>query len=179
MAEKSAQNIIDALEQSKRRPLARFLYALGIRHVGEHLAEVLSHEFRSVEKLSRATEEDLIAINEVGPEVAQSVVRFFQDPKNAENLRRLERAGLRIEEPSQTHQQKFRGRTFVFTGVLASMGREEARSHVESQGGQTASSVSSKVDYLVVGENPGSKLDRARDLGIQIITEDQFREMMK
>jgi DNA ligase (NAD+) len=179
MAEKSAQNIIDALEQSKRRPLARFLYALGIRHVGEHLAEVLAHEFRSIEKLSRATEEDLIAINEVGPEVAQSVVRFFQDPKNVENLRRLEKAGLRIEEPSQTHQQKLRGRTFVFTGVLASMGREEARSHVESRGGQTSSSVSSKVDYLVVGENPGSKLDRARDLGIQIITEDQFREMMK
>jgi DNA ligase (NAD+) len=179
MAEKSAQNIIDALEQSKRRPLARFLYALGIRHVGEHLAEVLAHEFRSIEKLSRATEEDLIAINEVGPEVAQSVVQFFQDPKNVENLRRLEKAGLRIEEPSQTHQQKLRGRTFVFTGVLASMGREEARSHVESRGGQTSSSVSSKVDYLVAGENPGSKLDRARDLGIQIITEDQFREMMK
>lgn len=179
MAEKSAQNILDALERSKKRPLARFLYGLGIRQVGEHLAAVLAQRFGSLEKLSETTEEDLLAINEVGPEVAQSVVRFFRDPKNRENLKRLKKAGLQIEEPAELRQAKLQGKTFVFTGALASMGREEARSLVESLGGRTASGVSSKVDYVVVGENPGSKLDRARDLGIRILTEAEFQEMIR
>jgi len=179
MADKSAQNIMDALEKSKSRPLARFLYGLGIRHVGEHLAEVLAEEFGSLERLSRATEEELLAIKEIGPEVARSVVSFFQDPKNMEVLRRLDRAGLKIEEAAKPAGEKLKGKTFVITGTLASMGREAARELIESLGGKTASAVSKKVDYLIVGANPGSKLDRARELGIPTITEDEFKEMIR
>lgn len=178
MAEKSAQNILDALEKSKTRPLARFLYGLGIGHVGEHLSEILAQEFGSLEGLSRATQQELLAIKEIGPEVAQSVLSFFRDPKNMENLKRLEKAGLEIQEPARPLEEKLKGKTFVITGTLASMGREEARSLVESLGGRTASTVSKKVDYLVVGANPGSKLDRAQELGITIITEEQFNDMI-
>jgi DNA ligase (NAD+) len=177
MAEKSAQNILEALEKSKRKPLARFLYALGIRHVGEHLSETLAQHFGSLERLARATEEELINVNEVGPEVAESVVTFFQDSKNLETLRRLEKFGLDIEEPSAKGEEKLGGKVFVFTGALDSMERDEARRLVESMGGKTVSGVSRKVDYVVVGKDPGSKLERARDLGIQIITEDEFNKM--
>jgi len=179
MAEKSAQNILDALEKSKTKPLARLLYGLGIRHVGEHLSEILEQEFGFLEALCRATEESLMAINEIGPEVAQSVVRYFRDPKNVEALRRLERAGLKIQEPSEPRQEKLQGMTFVFTGALATMERGKARSLVESLGGKTASSMSKRVDYLVVGEDPGSKLDQARELGIRIITEEEFNRMIR
>jgi len=178
MAEKSAQNILEALEKSKTKPLGRFLYALGIRHIGEHLSDILAQHFGSLERFAKAREEALVAVSEVGPEVAQSVVRFFQDPKNTETLRRLDGAGLKIEEPSESRQEKCRGKTFVFTGALSSMERGEARSLVESLGGKTTASVSRKVDYLVVGEGPGSKLDRARDLEIQIITEEEFNKMI-
>ncbi len=179
MAEKSAQNILKALDKSKTRPLARFLYGLGIRHVGEHLSEILAREYGSLEKLLRATEEDLTAINEVGPEVAQSVVRFFRDPKNLEILKRLEKAGLKIQEPTGPRRDQLEGKTFVFTGTLESMRRDEARDLVESLGGKTASSVSKKVDYLVAGEDPGSKVDRARELGVQILTEEEFKKVIQ
>ncbi len=179
MAGKSAQNILDALEKSKTRPLARFLYGLGIRHVGEHLSEILVREFGSLKRLATATEEQLLAIHEIGSEVARSVVTFFRDPKNVETLKRLDRAGLKIHEPSTSRQDRLGGKTFVFTGTLISMGRDEARSLVESLGGKTASTVSKKVDYLVVGENPGSKVDRARDLKIQIVTEEEFNRMVR
>jgi len=179
MAGKSAENILDALQKSKTRPLARFLYGLGIRHVGEHLSEILAQEFGSPERLSKVTEEELLAIKEIGPEVARSVISFFGDPKNMENLKRLEKAGLKIQEPSGARQEKRAGKTFVITGTLTSMGREEARSLVESLGGRTASIVSKKVDYLIVGTNPGSKLDRARELGIHILTEEEFQKMIR
>jgi len=179
MAEKSAHNILEALEKSKTRPLARFLYGLGIRHVGEHLSEILVQEFGSLERLSRASEEELMAIYEVGSEVAQSVASFFRDPRNVETLKTLNRAGLRIHEPSVPRQDRLGGKTFVFTGTLTSLGRDEARNLAESLGGRTASSVSKKVDYLVVGESPGSKVDRARDLGIQIVTEEEFKKMVQ
>jgi DNA ligase (NAD+) len=178
MAEKSAQNILDSLEESKTKPLARFLYGLGIRQVGEHLSGLLAQHFKGLGKLAKATEEELMVIPEVGPEIAQSVVRFFQDPKNIETLDRLERAGLRIEEPSKPRQDKLQGKTFVFTGALSSMEREEARRLVESLGGRTASTVSKKVDYVVVGADAGSKLDRAQDLKIQTLTEEEFKKMM-
>jgi DNA ligase (NAD+) len=178
MADKSAQNIIDAIDKSKAKSLARFLYGLGIRHVGEHLSEILAREFGSLQRLSRATGDELTAINEVGPEVAQSVVRFFQDPKNLETFMRLEEAGFKIEEPSKALPEKLGGKTFVFTGNLESVPRGEARSLVESLGAKTVSSVSKKVDYIVVGADPGSKVERARDLGVQIITEEEFKKMI-
>jgi DNA ligase (NAD+) len=179
MADKSAQNILNAIERSKKKPLAKFIYALGIRHVGEHLSEVLVNELKSLSIFFRVTEEELLAIKEVGPELAQSVVRFFRDQRNREVLEKLLAAGLSIVEPGVDKTAKLEGLTFVFTGALASFTRDEARDLVESLGGRTASSISKKVDYVVAGEDPGSKYERAKRLGIKILTENQFRQMVE
>jgi len=180
MADKSAQNILDAIEASKDRSPDRVLYALGIRYVGEHMARVLINHFGSFEALRRATYDDLIAIPEVGPAVAQAVVSFFQQPENLELLDRLAKAGVKLErkpEEAEAGPRPFEGKTFVFTGALQSMTREEAQELVERLGGRAASSVSRKTDYVVVGENPGSKAQRARELGIPMISEEEFRRM--
>jgi DNA ligase (NAD+) len=179
MADKSAQNILDAIEGSKKKPLAKFIYALGIRHVGEHLSEVLAKELKSLANFFRVTEEELLAIREVGPELAQSVVRFFGDARNREVVETLQGAGLSIAGPGVEQMAKLRDLTFVFTGVLETFSRDEARDLVESLGGRTASVVSKKVDYVVVGKDPGSKYDRAKELGITVLSESQFREMVE
>jgi len=179
MADKSAQNILNAIERSKKKPLAKFIYALGIRHVGEHLSEVLANELKSLFIFFRITEEELLAIKEVGPELAQSVVRFFKDQRNREVLEKLLEAGLTIVEPGVDKTAKLGGLTFVFTGTLESFTRDEAKDMVESLGGRTASSISKKVDYVVAGEDPGLKYERAKRLGIKILTEKQFREMVE
>ncbi|MFQ5840872.1 MAG: NAD-dependent DNA ligase LigA [Thermodesulfobacteriota bacterium] len=179
MADKSAQNILNAIEGSKKKPLAKFVYALGIRHVGEHLSEVLAKELKSLTNFFRVTEEKLLAIREVGPELAQSVVRFFRDQRNREVISKLLEVGMAIVEPGVDEIAKLKGLTFVFTGALDSLSRDEARDLVESFGGKTASSISKKVDYVVAGSDPGSKYERARDLGITVLTENQFREMVE
>ncbi|MCK5551908.1 MAG: NAD-dependent DNA ligase LigA, partial [Deltaproteobacteria bacterium] len=179
MADKSARNILDAVEGSKKKPLAKFIYALGIRHVGEHLSEILARELKSLANFFRVTEEELLAIREVGPELAQSVVRFFGDQRNREIMGKLQEAGLAIVEPEVEETAKWKGLTFVFTGALESLTRDEARDLVESMGGKTASSVSKRVDYVVVGSDPGSKYDRAKELGIPVLTENQFRKMVE
>jgi DNA ligase (NAD+) len=179
MADKSAQNILNAIEGSKKKPLAKFIYALGVRHVGEHLSEVLAKELKSLDNFFHVTEEELLSIREVGPELAQSVVRFFTDQRNREVMEKLQEAGLAIVDPGADEMAKLEGLTFVFTGALDSFTRDEARDLVESLGGRTALSVSKKVDYVVAGSDPGSKYERARDLGITVLTEDQFREMVE
>jgi DNA ligase (NAD+) len=179
MADKSAQNILDAIEGSKRKPLAKFIYALGIRHVGEHLSEVLANELQSLANFLHVTEEELLDVREVGPELAQSVVQFFRDQKNREVVTKLQRAGLTIGDPGADTTTQLKGLTFVFTGALESFSRDEARDVVESLGGSTTSGVSMKVDYVVVGKDPGSKYERARELGIKVLTEDQFRELVE
>ncbi|UCD71399.1 MAG: NAD-dependent DNA ligase LigA [Syntrophobacterales bacterium] len=179
MADKSAQNILNAIERSKKKPLAKFIYGLGIRHVGEHLSEILARELKSLTNFSRVTESELLAIREVGPELAQSVVRFFGDQRNREVVGRLQEAGLTIIETGVEETAALKGLTFVFTGSLVSFTRDEARDLVESLGGRTASSISKKVDYVVAGENPGTKYERARELGIKIVTENQFKEMVE
>jgi len=179
MADKSAQNILNAIEGSKKKPLAKFIYALGVRHVGEHLSEVLAKELKSLTNFFHVTEEELLAVREVGPELAQSVVRFFRDQGNREVMGKLQEAGLTIVEPGVGEMAKLKGLTFVFTGALESFTRDEARDLVESFGGKTASRISKKVDYVVVGSDPGSKYDRARELGIPVLTENQFREMVE
>jgi DNA ligase (NAD+) len=179
MADKSAQNILDAIEGSKRKPLAKFIYALGIRHVGEHLSEVLANELQSLANFLHVTEEELLDVREVGPELAQSVVQFFRDQKNREVVTKLQRAGLTIVDPGADTMTQLKGLTFVFTGALESFSRDEASDLVESLGGSTASGVNMKVDYVVVGKDPGSKYERARELGIKVLTEDQFRELVE
>jgi DNA ligase (NAD+) len=179
MADKSARNILNAIEGSKKKPLAKFIYALGIRHVGEHLSEILASELKSLANFFRVTEGELLAIREVGPELAQSVVRFFGDQRNREIMGKLQEADLAIVEPEVEETAKWKGLTFVFTGTLEFFARDEARNLVESLGGKTASSVSKRVDYVVVGSDPGSKYDRAKELGIPVLSESQFREMVE
>jgi DNA ligase (NAD+) len=178
MAEKSAKNIIDAIGASKTKPLSKFLYALGIRHVGETTAEDLARRFSRLDDFFQLSEEDLREVEGIGPEVSASVYQFFRDKKNKESIERLKKAGVKLIEPKVTGKAKLAGKTFVFTGALKSFGRDEARDIVESKGGMTASSVSKKVDFVVVGEDPGSKFDKAKELGIKTLTEEEFKKMI-
>ena len=178
MADKSAQNIIDAIEKSKTKPLSKFLYALGVRNVGETTAEDLASHFPRLEDFFRLSEEDLMEVQGIGPEVAASVHQFFGDKKNRESIDRLKKAGVKVIEAKAKEKGKLAGKTFVFTGTLKTFGRDEARSLVESMGAKTASSVSKKVDFVVAGEDPGSKFDKAKELGIKTLTEEEFKKMV-
>ena len=181
MAEKSADNLLRAIDSSRRVPLDRFLYALGIRHVGEHIAKVLAQHYGELKKIMRAQEEELMAINEIGPQVASSIVTFFREPRNQKLIERLFEGGVRIEKQQGAAEadQRFAGKTFVFTGALEKFTRKEAEKLVEERGGRAASSVSKKTDYLVAGPGAGSKLEKARSLGVAVITEDDFLEMLQ
>ena len=178
MADKSAQNIVDAVEDSKEKPLSKFLFALGIRHVGEHISEVLAQRFPRLDDFFHLSEEDLMKVVEVGREVAASVVRFFRDRKNKESVDRLKKAGLKVIEAAAGKRGRLADKIFVFTGTLSSYGRDEVRSLVESLGGKTSSTVSKKVDFVVAGEDPGFKLDKAKELGIKILTEGEFKKLV-
>ncbi len=178
MADKSAQNIIDAIEKSKTKPLSKFLYALGIRHVGETTAEDLAGCFSRLDDFFHLSEEDLMEVEGIGPEVAASVHQFFGDKKNKESIELLKKAGVKVIEPKAKEKGKLAGKTFVFTGTLKVFGRDEARNIVESLSGMTTSIVSKKVDYVIVGEDPGSKFDKAKELGIKTLTEEEFKKMI-
>lgn len=181
MGEKSAQNLLDAIEESKTRPLDRLIFALGIRHVGANVATLLADHFGSIEKLKNATEEELSNIEGIGPIIAESIVQFFSQKQNLEVLEKLRRAGVRMEEEriKPPAEGIFAGKTFVLTGALTRFTREAATELIESEGGHVASSVSSKTDYVLVGENPGSKYRKALDLGIQIMDEDTFVSLLE
>lgn len=178
MADKSAQNIIDAIEASKKRPFSRFIFALGIRQVGEHISGLLAERFSSIEELMSADTDTLIAIPEIGPEAANSITAFFGDPGNHGTIERILSAGVELEYEQKGGEQ-LGGLTFVFTGTLSSMSRDQAKVVVEQLGAKTASSVSKKVDYVVAGEEAGSKLDKARQLGIKVLTEGEFLDMIE
>ena len=182
MAEKSAQNLLDALEASKERPLSRVLFALGIRNVGEHVADILASHFAGIDAVVSASVEQLEEVGEVGPIVAQSVVDFFSNEANRDVVDRLKQAGLKalagggaavVEAKGDT----FAGKTFVFTGKLEKMTRDQAQEKVRSLGGRAASSVSKKTDYVVAGPGAGSKLAKAEQLGATVISEDDFLKM--
>jgi DNA ligase (NAD+) len=178
MADKSAQNILDAINASKKRPFARFIYALGIRHVGEHISALLAERYDHIDRLMAAGEEELLTIPEIGPEVATSIKAFFGDEKDRSTVERILNAGMVIEH-TKTEKKSLSGLTFVFTGGLTSLSRDEARLKVEELDAKTASSVSKKVDYVVVGEDAGSKLDKARALGIKVLNEDEFLALLQ
>ena len=178
MADKSAQNIVDAVNAAKKRSFARFIYALGIRNVGEHISSLLAERFKHIEELMDTTEERLINIPEIGPEVSSSITAFFRDGKNRETIRRILDAGVEIEyEP--VSKKTLEGYTFVFTGSTKSMSRDEARKLAESLGAKTAPSVSKKVTHVVAGEEAGSKLDKARELGLAVLSEEEFLGMIQ
>jgi DNA ligase (NAD+) len=182
MGEKSEQNILYALEKSKHTTFARLLHAIGIRHVGEHTASLLADNFRDMEALRNARYEDLICIPEIGPEVASSILLFFEQDETQELLEKLERAGVRYEKgevrEAEEAEKILDGKTFIFTGRI-SMPREEAKSIVERLGGSVSSSVSKRTDFVVAGEEPGSKLEKAEKLGVTVIDEEKFREMVE
>ena len=183
MAEKSAQNILDALEASKERPLARVLFALGIRNVGAHVADILASHFGSVDGILKASLEELQEIDEIGPIVAQSVVDFFANKPNRNVVERLKKAGIKSlgakVAAAKPRGGELAGKTFVFTGKLERMSRDEAEERVRSLGGRASSSVSKKTDYVVAGPGAGSKLGKAEKLGVSVISEDDFLKMIK
>ena len=177
MADKSGQNVIDAIRESRERGLERLLFALGIRFVGEHVARVLVNAFSSIEKLKKATVLELMTVHEIGPQVASSVFYFFMQDENIRTLERLKNAGVSFEPMELPRSDVFAGKTFVFTGTLLFFTRNEAQEIVESLGGRAASSVSKNTDYVVVGANPGSKAEKARQLGVSMISEEEFKVM--
>jgi DNA ligase (NAD+) len=180
MADKSAQNIIDAIDKSRDVDFSRFLFALGIRHVGEHMARLLARKFGSLDKLIKAGEEKLMEIHEVGPQVAQSIVRFFGEKKNLQAIERLKKGSVKIREAAKVvADQRFAGKTFVFTGALEKFTRDEAEAMVDARGGRASGSVSKKTDYVIAGPGAGSKLAKAKELGVEVITEDEFLKMVK
>ncbi|MCB9802847.1 NAD-dependent DNA ligase LigA [Candidatus Nomurabacteria bacterium] len=175
-AEKKAKNLLESIAASKKISLARFIYALGIRHVGEETAISLAESFASIEKLAQASFEDLEKIEDIGPEVANSIRTWFEDRHNQKLILDLLALEIKIEVP-KISSGKFKNKTFLFTGSL-SIERSEAQSLVRAQGGKIVSSVSKNLDYLVAGENPGSKLAKAEKLNLKIISEKQFRSML-
>jgi len=180
MGPKSAQNLLSQIEESKSRELSRLIFALGIRHVGEKLAQALTRKFLDLEKLAATTEEKLMFLEDVGPKVAKSIVFFFSQPENRELIKKLKEAGLKFKETTEkTGPQPLQGLTFVLTGTLSSMTRDQAKEKIERLGGTISSSVSKKTDYLIVGEEPGSKLDKAQELGVRILTEKEFLQMIE
>jgi DNA ligase (NAD+) len=178
MAEKSAQNLMDAIQRSKRISLGRFFYALGVRHVGEHIAHVLARRFKTLHGLMSATAEALMATEEIGPQVSQSVRAFLENPENQKNITQMLDAGVAIRAEQKAADDVLAGMTFVLTGALESMTRAEAKVRIEALGGNVTASVSPKTTYVVVGRDPGSKLDKARQLGLRVLSEEQLTEMV-
>lgn len=179
MGARLADNLLTAIEQSKHRELAQFIFALGIRHVGAHTAKLLAAAFGSIENLVSASQDELLAVREIGPQVAQSIISFFSSRANRDVVDRLLTAGV---SPSTTARQtggKFTGKTFVFTGTLTRFNRDEAKKMVEQEGGHAAGSVSRKTDYLIAGSEAGSKLAKAEHLGVKVLSEEEFLALLE
>ena len=178
MADKSARNLLNALDRSKSRPLDRIIFALGMRHVGDHVASVLADYFGNIDALADASLEELESVEEVGPVVAASVRTFFDNPDNRRVIDKLRKAGVEFPATEKKAATPLADKVFVFTGTLSSISRSEAESLVKNLGGRASSSVSSKTDFVVRGENPGSKHQKAVDLGVRIITEGEFLKLV-
>ncbi|HSR36724.1 MAG TPA: NAD-dependent DNA ligase LigA [Desulfurivibrionaceae bacterium] len=178
MGDKLADNLLAAIVASKGRDLARFIFALGIRHVGERTAKSLATAFGGIDALAVATEEELVAVRDIGPEVARSIRAFFADPRNRQVLARLAEAGVCPVATAKAVGGRFTGQTFVFTGTLTRFSRTEAQAMVEAAGGHAAGSVSKKTGYVVAGAEAGSKLEKARALGVTVLDEDEFLALL-
>ncbi|MDD4294970.1 MAG: NAD-dependent DNA ligase LigA [Candidatus Omnitrophica bacterium] len=178
--DKKAQNLIDAILKSKERPLSRFIYGFGIRHVGRKSAELLAARYKTIKTLSDSTYEELAGIPDIGPVIAQSVVDFFSSEKNRRMILELEKCAIRFIEPEPSLSgDKFTGKTFLFTGELEGLTRDQARDMVKAEGGKWVNSISSKVDYVVCGANPGSKFNKAKKLGLAIMDEEEFLKLFE
>jgi DNA ligase (NAD+) len=181
MAEKSATNLINQIEASKTRSLQRLLYGIDIRHVGERYAKILANHYRNIDKLAEASVEELDAIHEIGLTVAVSVFNFFRNPGNQQVIERLKLAGVKTEidaDSSASFDENFAGKTFVLTGKLEQFTRDEAAKLIEERGGRVSSSVSKKTDYVVAGDDAGSKLTKAESLGVKVLSEEEFKTLV-
>ncbi len=179
MGEKSAANLIAAISESKSRNLSRLIYALGIRHVGEHIAEVLTEHFLSLEELSKAGQEELEKIQEIGPAIAASIVIFFKQDETKTVLSKLNRSGVKLkQERKPKGKQTLAGKTFVLTGGLESVTRDEASRMIKDRGGRVTASVTKKTDFVVVGTDPGSKYDQAKKLNVKTLNETEFKKLI-
>ena len=177
--ETSANNIINSVEKSKQNDLGKLIFALGIRHIGEKAAKLLSNQFKNIDNIISASEEDILEIEGFGSIMAKSVVEFFSKESAIQLVDELKKAGVNTESLSVVEDNRFEGKTFVLTGTLTSFKRSEASKIIESFGGKTSSSVSKKTDFVLAGEAAGSKLDKANALGVRVISEDEFEEMIK
>jgi DNA ligase (NAD+) len=178
--EKSANNLLNAIERSKDRPFSRVLFALGIRHVGEHIADVLAEEFGSIDELEKASLEELSTVREIGPKIAESIASFFEEKSNLELIEKLRKAGVRLTSVEEEIKVgPLAGKNFVLTGRLEKYSRGDAEELIKAMGGKVSSSVSKNTDFVVVGQEPGSKYDRALKLGVTILTEEEFEAMVK
>jgi len=182
MADKSASNVLKSIERSRDRPLARIIFALGITHVGDQYAELLAEHFDSIDDLTKASEEDLSTIPSIGPKIAEGVVAFFRQGRNRQIVERLRKAGVRLEaekvEETRPEELPLAGLEFVLTGKLESFPRSEAEAKIKALGGKAGSDITRKTSYVVVGADPGSKLDKAEKLGIKTLDEAEFLELL-
>lgn len=179
MGEKSAQNLMDSLEKSRHNELSRLIFALGIRHIGQKAAKLLARRFGGMEAIRAASEEEIAAIDGFGGIMAKSVHNYFALEETSRLLERLAAAGVAPTEEAQAEDRRFEGLTFVLTGTLPRRTRSEAQKLIESFGGKAAGSVSKKTSYVLAGAEAGSKLAKAQQLGIPVISEEQFDEMIR
>ncbi len=179
MGDKSAQNVLNEIERSKKLPLERMIYGLGIRFVGERTAQFLAEHFGEMDDLVKASEEELQQVEEVGPRIAKSIVEFFAEPKNRELVDELRAAGLTFRGKKKQRGTKLAGKTFVLTGTLANYSRDEAKKMIEDAGGKVTGSVSKKTDYVVAGADAGSKLDKAKELGVKVVDEKEMEGLLR
>lgn len=177
-APKSVDKLVAGIEKSKSQPFERVLYALGIRFVGEGVAKIITRAFPNIDAIAQASEQELTAVHEIGARIAQSVVEFFADPTEADLVHRLQQAGLQLHSTSTIASDAFKGLTFVLTGELTTFTRREAQEAIEARSGKASGSVSKKTNYVVAGANAGSKLDKAQELGVPVLTEEEFRAML-
>jgi DNA ligase (NAD+) len=178
MGEKSAENVLNEIESSKNLPLERVIYGLGIRFVGERTAQFLAEHFGALDAVMKASAEELEEVNEVGPRIAESIVEFFADEHNRKMVSDLRQAGLTFTGKKKEKGTKLAGKTFVLTGTLARHTRDEAKKIIEDAGGRVSASVSKKTDYVVAGGDAGSKLDKARELGVSVIGEEELERLL-
>ncbi|WP_018249230.1 NAD-dependent DNA ligase LigA [Orenia marismortui] len=178
MGEKSSQNVIAALEKSKDNSLAQLIFGLGIRHVGSRVGQVLAQNYKDIDAIAQADEEELSAINEIGPKIAQSIVSYFDQEQNLNIIKKLKEAGVNLESQTSNIEKTLEAKKIVVTGKLEDFTRKEAKTAITNLGGRVTSSVSKNTDYLVVGENPGSKYDKAQEIGVSILNEAEFKDLI-